>query len=612
MTDVGHDSPLRSERASFYYRLVLILLFALTMATPSKSKNTKTKSPEDSSNQRMMVYQVLPRLYGNDKTNNQLAGSIEENGCGKMKDFTDAVLKRIHEFGYTHIWYTGLLEHATQTNYEAYGITPDHPIVVKGKAGSPYAIKDYYDIDPDLAVNVEKRMKEFESLVKRTHKAGLKMVIDFVPNHVARQYHSDAKPARVKDLGENDDTTKAFSPSNNFYYIPGQPFRTSALGISSLENANGQAPYKEYPAKATGNDQFTPSPSVNDWYETIKLNYGVDYMNGRSTHFSPVPDTWEKMTAILLFWAKKGVDAFRCDMAEMVPCEFWHYAIAKVKEAYPHLRFIAEVYNPNEYRNYIHHGGFDYLYDKVGLYDTLRATTCGFGSAAAITGCWQSVDDIQSHMLNFLENHDEQRIASEFFAGDAQKGRPALVVSACMNTNPMMIYAGQELGEKAMDAEGFSGRDGRTTIFDYWGVASLQKLNQGEKSFSEEEKALYHFYKKIITLCNQEAALREGSFYDLMYANYDRQCGFNPDRHFAFLRKQGKETLLIVANFSDDNNHVGVRIPEHAFEYLGLKKGTRHAMDLIGGEAVTLELAPNEHTYTDVPAHSAVILKFQE
>ena len=613
MPNIGHYHPSPLGEGCFQFnRLVLIILLGLTMATPSKSKNTKAVTPEENTHQRMLIYQVLPRLYGNTKTNNQPAGSIEENGCGKMKDFSDAVLKNIHDFGYTHIWYTGLLEHATQTNYEAYGILPDHPIVVKGKAGSPYAIKDYYDIDPDLAVNVEKRMKEFESLVKRTHKAGLKMVIDFVPNHVARQYHSDAKPAKVKDLGETDDTTQAFSANNNFYYISGQPFRTTNLGVSSLETANGQAPYKEYPAKATGNDQFTPTPGINDWYETIKLNYGVNYMNDRSTHFSPVPDTWEKMTAILLFWAKKGVDAFRCDMAEMVPCEFWHYAIAKVKETYPEIRFIAEVYNPNEYRNYIHHGGFDYLYDKVGLYDTLRAAACGFGSAAAITGCWQSVDDIQSHMLNFLENHDEQRIASDFFAGNALKGRPALVVSACMNTNPMMIYAGQELGERAMEAEGFSGRDGRTTIFDYWGVSSLQKLQKGEKAFTEEEKALYDYYKRVITLCNQEAALREGKFYDLMYTNYDRQCGFNSDRHYAFLRKHGKETMLIVANFSNEDQHVGVCIPEHAFEYLGLKKGTRHAIDLISGESKTIDLAPNGHTYADVPAFSAAILKFQE
>ena len=578
----------------------------------TKAKVEKTKVKEEIANQRMMIYQVLPRLYGNTKTNNKLAGTIEENGCGKMNDFTDKVLKDIRGFGYTHIWYTGLIEHATQTNYSEFGITPDHPIVVKGKAGSPYAIKDYYDIDPDLAVDVTKRMKEFEALVKRTHKAGLKMIIDFVPNHVARQYHSDAKPAKVKDLGETDNTSMEFSPKNNFYYIAGQPFRTSQLGNNTAENANGMSPYKEYPAKATGNDQFTAAPSVNDWYETIKLNYGVDYMDGCSYHFDPIPNTWEKMTAILLFWAKKGVDAFRCDMAEMVPCEFWHYAIAKVKAAYPNIKFIAEVYNPNQYRNYIYQGGFDYLYDKVGLYDTLRAVTCGYGSAASITSCWQNVDDIQGHMLNFLENHDEQRIASDFFASDATKALPALVVSACMNTNPMMIYAGQELGERAMDTEGFSGRDGRTTIFDYWTVSSLLKLNKGEKSFTEEEKNLYDFYKKTITLCNSEAAIREGAFYDLTYANYDHTCGYDCDHHYSFIRKQGTETLLIVANFTDHNCHIGVRIPDHAYKYLTLRKGIRHAIDLLSNEPQTLEFAPDERTYADVPAHSAVILKFQE
>lgn len=579
-----------------------------TTATAAPISETATAN----ANERMLIYQVLPRLYGNTKTINHHAGTIEENGCGKMNDFTEPVLKSIKDFGYTHIWYTGLLEHATQTSYADHGIAVDNPIVVKGKAGSPYAIKDYYDIDPDLAKNVDLRMKEFEALVARTHHAGLKMVIDFVPNHVARQYHSDAKPATVKDLGEDDNSSWAFSPENNFYYIPGEIFRTAQLGYNNTAAANGIPSYKEYPAKATGNDQFTASPSRNDWYETIKLNYGVDYQNGRSTHFNPIPDTWKKMTAILLFWAKKGVDAFRCDMAEMVPCEFWHYAIAKVKESYPNIRFIAEVYNPNEYRNYIHHGGFDYLYDKVGLYDTLRAVTCGYGSAAAITGCWQSVDDIQPHMLNFLENHDEQRIASDFFAGNAEKGRPALVVSACMNTNPMMIYAGQELGEKGMDEEGFSGRDGRTTIFDYWTVNSLLKLNRGEEAFTTEEKALYHYYQKIMRLCNQEAALREGKFYDLMYVNYDRCCGFNPDRHYAFLRKAGKQTLLIVANFSEEDCHIGVRIPNHAFEYLSLRKGIRHAIDLISGNALTLELTPDGHTYADVPANSAVILKFEE
>ncbi len=555
--------------------------------------------------EKITIYQVLPRLYGNRTGANVKAGTIEQNGCGKMNDFTAAGLKRIRDFGFTHIWYTGLLEHATQTDYSACGIERDHPAVVKGKAGSPYAIKDYYDICPDLAVVPENRMKEFTALVKRTHKAGLKLVMDFVPNHVARQYKSDAKPARVKDLGETDDNTQAFSTSNNFYYIQGQPLRTDFCHVRT-----DLGPYKEYPAKATGNDRFDAAPSVNDWYETVKLNYGVDYVNGRQCHFSPIPGTWLKMKDILLFWAKKGVDAFRCDMAEMVPCEFWAYAIAEVKKVYPAVEFIAEVYNPNEYRNYIHNGGFDYLYDKVGLYDTLRAVACGHASAAAITGCWQSVDDIKGHMLNFLENHDEQRIASDFFAGDARKGRPALVVSACMNTNPFMLYAGQELGERAMDEEGFSGRDGRTTIFDYWKVDSLVKLNTGETAFTPEEKALYDYYRQVITLCNASPAIREGVFYDLMYANYDRACAFNPDRQYAFIRKSGDETLLVVANFDDQPVNVGVRIPEHAFGFLQLRAGMRYSTDLLTGRAQTIELKPDSYTQVCIPALGAVVLKF--
>lgn len=553
----------------------------------------------------MLIYQVLPRLYGNTTTANIPSGTLQENGCGKMNDFTDKELKRIRAYGFTHIWYTGLLEHATQTDYTAYGIAKDHPVVVKGIAGSPYAVKDYYDIDPDLAVSVERRVKEFEALVKRTHKAGLKMVMDFIPNHVARQYQSDAKPARVRDLGATDDITMGFSPNNNFYYIAGQPFRTHNF----CPDNNELEPYNECPAKATGNDQFTPAPGGCDWYETIKLNYGIDYLGGRKTHFSPVPDTWKKMTAILLHWAKKGVDAFRCDMAEMVPCEFWHYAIAEVKQQYPHVVFIAEIYNPDAYRHYIYHGGFDYLYDKVGLYDALRAVACGWASASCITGCWQAVGDIQQHMLNFLENHDEQRIASDFFAGDAIKGRPALVVSACMNTNPMMIYAGQEIGERGMDAEGFSGCDGRTTIFDYWGVASLQKLQQGPSSFTAEEKALYDFYHNVLWLCNSNAALREGKFYDLMHVNYHSDHGFNPHKHYAFLRSHEGETLLIVANFDGADAQVGVRIPQNAFDYMELVAGSYTAIDLLGGEPQTVSFRPEAISQVSVPAYSAIILK---
>lgn len=556
--------------------------------------------------EKITIYQVLPRLYGNTTANNIPGGDIHENGCGKLGDFTPEVLKRIKDFGFTHIWYTGVLEHATQTDYTAYGIAKDHPAVVKGKAGSPYAIKDYYDICPDLATVPEKRMKEFEALVRRTHKAGLKMLIDFVPNHVARSYHSDAKPARVKDLGEGDDMAKGFSPQNNFYYLPGQMFSTENFE----EDRAANVPYREYPAKVTGNNCFSPRPGRNDWYETVKLNYGVDFYAGGTAHFDPVPDTWDKMTAILLFWAKKGVDGFRCDMAEMVPAEFWAYAIAKVKEKYPKLIFVAEVYNPAEYRRYLQ-SGFDYLYDKVGLYDTLRAVVRGEASASCITGQWQCVDDIRTHMLYFLENHDEQRIASDFFAGSGEKARPALAVSAFMGTNPLMIYAGQELGERGMDAEGFSGRDGRTTIFDYWHVDTLDRLCHGDLlTCTPEQQALYAYYNNIVKLCNSEAALREGTFYDLQYANYVADNGYNADRQYAFLRAAGKEKMLIVANFADQDVHVGVRIPENAFAFMGLREGLCSAHDLLSGEMQTLELRKDGAAFVEIPANNAVVLKF--
>lgn len=556
--------------------------------------------------EKITIYQVLPRLYGNTTANNIPGGDIHENGCGKLGDFTPEVLKRIKDFGFTHIWYTGVLEHATQTDYTAYGIAKDHPAVVKGKAGSPYAIKDYYDICPDLAAAPDKRMKEFEALVRRTHKAGLKMLIDFVPNHVARSYHSDAKPARVKDLGEGDDMAKGFSPQNNFYYLPGQMFSTENFE----EDRAANVPYREYPAKVTGNNCFSPRPGRNDWYETVKLNYGVDFYAGGTAHFDPVPDTWDKMTAILLFWAKKGVDGFRCDMAEMVPAEFWAYAIAKVKEKYPKLIFVAEVYNPAEYRRYLQ-SGFDYLYDKVGLYDTLRAVVRGEASASCITGQWQCVDDIRTHMLYFLENHDEQRIASDFFAGSGEKARPALAVSAFMGTNPLMIYAGQELGERGMDAEGFSGRDGRTTIFDYWHVDTLDRLCHGDLlTCTPEQQALYAYYNNIVKLCNSEAALREGTFYDLQYANYVADNGYNADRQYAFLRAAGKEKMLIVANFADQDVHVGVRIPENAFAFMGLREGLCSAHDLLSGEMQTLELRKDGAAFVELPANNAVVLKF--
>ena len=563
-----------------------------------------------STNEKIIIYQVFTRLFGNSNTRRKYNGSMDENGCGKMADFTTKALNEIKNLGATHIWYTGIIEHATQTNYSRYGIRPDHPAIVKGKAGSPYAIKDYYDVDPDMANSIPDRMKEFENLVKRSQKAGLKVIIDFVPNHVARQYQSDAKPAGVIDLGEDDNKDLAFSPQNNFYYIPGQPLQ----GEIDLHK-NAAEPYVENPAKATGNDRFDAWPGINDWYETVKLNYGVDYRNWRSHHFDPVPDTWNKMLEILLFWSSKGIDGFRCDMAEMVPVEFWGWAIPQVKEQYPHIIFIAEVYNPNEYRNYIFNGKFDYLYDKVGLYDTLRALTCGHDSATNIPFRWQSLNGIEKNMLNFLENHDEQRIASEFFAGNAFKAIPAMVISACMNTNPVMIYFGQELGEPGMDEEGFSGRDGRTTIFDYWSVDTIHRWRNGGKfdgkNLTASEKELQSFYSTLLNLCNKEKAVREGEFFDLTYANLEG-VAFNEHKQYAFFRKASKELLFIVVNFDENPAAPAVKIPTHAFDYLGIPfKESYKAKDLLTGNTETLTMAPDQCTPVLLKGHGAKILKIK-
>ena len=561
-------------------------------------------------NMKIIIYQIFTRLFANKTQGCKPSGTIEENGSGKMNGINRKALREIKSLGATHVWYTGIIAHATKTDWSAYGIGKNHPSVVKGQAGSPYAIRDYYDVDPELAVNVKRRMSEFEALVKRTHEEGLKVIIDFVPNHVARQYHSYSKPAGVKDLGEDDNKDVAFDVNNNFYYIPNQhlrgeiDFNDPELGV-----------YDEMPAKATGNNRFDPWPEHNDWYETVKLNYGTDFIYNTGNHFSPVPDTWKKMRDIVLFWAGKDVDGFRCDMAEMVPAEFWGWMIPQVKEQYPDINFIAEVYNPFEYRNYINNGHFDYLYDKVGLYDTLRGVVCGYKSAMDITGCWQSVDDIQKHILNFLENHDEQRIASDFFAGNPHKAIPALVVSACMNTSPMMVYFGQELGEKGMDSEGFSGRDGRTTIFDYWKVDTVGRWNNNGHwngaLLTNEEKELRKQYKQLLNLCNTEKALSEGQFFDLMYANGEN-WRIDKHRQYTFLRKAGDEVILVVVNFNDTVAQIGINIPEHALSFLKIpaKSDAFEVTDLLSGKKESITFTNEKQTLTEVPAYGAKLIKF--
>jgi len=561
-------------------------------------------------NKKTVIYQVLPRLFGNLNTNLFPYGTIDQCGCGKFDDFTDKALKAINALGVTHIWYTGVLEHATQTDYTKYGILKDDPSIVKGKAGSPYAIKDYYDVDPDLANNVKKRLDEFKALIKRTHEAGMKVIIDFVPNHVARQYHSDAKPKGVKDLGENDVKEVFFDRDNNFYYLPGQAFepRIKIADDSELR-------YHEFPAKATGNDYFRNDPSIYDWYETVKLNYGVDYHNYQYRDFSTIPNTWKKMLDILNYWANMGVDGFRCDMAEMVPVEFWSWVIPQVKEVNNELTFIAETYDPNQYGRYLNEGHFDYLYDKVGLYDTLRKVVTHKCNTGDICHSWQSLNGHKEQMLNFMENHDEHRIGSIFFADDAIKGRPAMLVSATISQGPVMVYSGQEFGEQAMDCEGFSGPDGRTTIFDYWAVKSVQRwINNGkynEEKLTAHEKHIYNFYKKLLNLCITEKALSEGDFFDLMYVNYHNP-EFNSARQYAYMRKAGKEVLLIVANFDDNDANIKLNIPQHAFDYFNIQIGKAYKFtDLLTGDSFKEVITSEEPFALSVKAQNGVILKFE-
>ncbi|GAA5575912.1 alpha-1,4-glucan:maltose-1-phosphate maltosyltransferase [Porphyromonas gingivalis] len=529
----------------------------------------------------MIVYSVLPRLFDNQCQTRKPGGDSMENGCGKMESFSPQALEMIRSLGTTHIWYIGMLEQATQTNYSDAGILPCHPEIVKGKAGSPYAVRDYYDVSPELATNIPNRMAEFHDLIGRTHRAGMGVIMDFVPNHVAREYRSDVKPSGTKDLGEGDDPLVAFSPNNNFYYLPGK-----CLELDFGERSRTMMPYQEEPARATGNDRFSSHIDKEDWYETVKLNYGIDYLNGGSKHFDPLPDTWIRMRDILLFWASKGIDGFRCDMAEMVPVKFWEWAIPQIRERHSVL-FIAEIYRPELYESYLQ-AGFDYLYDKVGMYDCLRAVICGYGSASDISRVIRQTERFADNMLYFLENHDEQRIASDFFAEDARKALPAVTIAATIGRNPFMLYFAQELGERGMDAEGFSGKDGRTTIFDYWSLDKMQRrINDGRYDttmLSEEERLLLESYTRLLhDVCTLPSVI-QGNFYDLGYANQNNPY-FRPNREFAFLRHTTDEILLVAANFAPHEAEIRVIIPEHAFQTMQIKDNAAFLLtDMLSGE----------------------------
>nr|WP_315132264.1 alpha-amylase family glycosyl hydrolase [uncultured Flavobacterium sp.] len=603
----------------------------MLLATACKTKDLKMSADkkETVSDKKVVVYQVFTRLFGNTNTNNKPWGTIEENGVGKFNDFTDKALHEIKDLGVSHIWYTGVPHHALIHDYTAIGISNDDPEVVKGRAGSPYAVKDYYNVNPDLAVNPANRLKEFEALIKRTHKAGLKLIIDIVPNHVARKYEGRNNPKGVRDFGADDDVTVEYKRDNNFYYIPNTHFEVpdTAKPLNGEKNPLVDGKFEEYPAKWTGNGSRLAKPDKNDWYETVKVNYGIrpdgskdfpELPTGFDTksyqeHFDfwkdkEVPSSWIKFRDIALYWTAKGVDGFRYDMAEMVPYEFWSYMNSAIKVKNPDAFLLAEVYNPNEYRNYIRLGKMDYLYDKVELYDKLKEIVQGRSQTDPITTIQNGMADIEHHMLHFLDNHDEQRLASPEFAGTPEKGKPLMVVSATISTSPTMIYFGQEVGEAGNENGGF-GTHSRTSIFDYVGVPNHQRwMNEGKfdgGQLSQSEKDLRDFYKRLLNFTLNSTALM-GQYQEIHGLNRYATEGYFPEV-YSYVRWSDTEKLIIIANFSSEHtSHFELKIPKDVIQKWNLKDGNYTITDqlyqksslqlqVINGEGkVQITIAPSE------------------
>ncbi len=525
--------------------------------------------------QKVIIYQIFTRLFGNKKTEHVKYGTIEENGVGKFEDINSKALQSIRSMGITHIWYTGVIEHAVVADYSKYGIDIDNPKVVKGRAGSPYAIKDYYDVNPDLAIRVPDRMEEFCRLVERTHHHDLKVIIDFVPNHVARAYRSDAKPDFTEDFGGHDKTDVPFHRDNNFYYLTSRAFAPPEDydPIPGYSFITKEDTYTEIPAKATGNNVFKSNPSSEDWFETVKLNYGINYRNKGKTHFYPIPSTWHKMLDILWYWAELGVDGFRCDVPELVPAEFWRWVIPRVRDRYPKTIFIAEAFDPDQSERHIFSSGFDFIYDKIPFYDVVRGIIeKGKGTnklSKLMSGYHER--NIDDNLLRFLENHDEQRVASGFFAGDPWNAWPGMVLCAASSRGAAMIYFGQEVGEKGEEEEGYSKLDGRTTMFDYWGAPQHQKwMNNGlfdGGGLSEDQKSLRQFYANLFNLCNDRPEIVHGKFYDLHLFNQQKKAGYKNNSVYCFARMFRDKLLIIALNFSNTQQFdINLILPDHLME----------------------------------------------
>ncbi|EIA08307.1 alpha-amylase family protein [Flavobacterium frigoris] len=612
-------------------KTLVLGISVVLLSTACKTKDLKMsgEKTEIVTEKKEVVYQVFTRLFGNKNTNNKPWGTIEENGVGKFNDFTDKALQEIKDLGVSYIWYTGVPHHALIRDYTAIGVSNDDPDIVKGRAGSPYAVKDYYNVNPDLAVDPANRLQEFDALISRTHAAGLKLLIDIVPNHIARKYEGKSNPAGVRDFGADDDVTFEYQRDNNFYYIPNSQFEVpdTAQPLNGEVTALSDRKFQEIPAKWTGNGSRMAKPDKNDWYETIKVNYGVrpdgskDFpelpagydSKSYEEHFEfwkdkSVPSSWIKFRDIALYWTGKGVDGFRYDMAEMVPYEFWSYMNSAVKMKNPDAFLLAEVYNPDQYRNYIRLGKMDYLYDKVETYDKLKDIIQGRSLPDGLSDIQKGMKDIEHHMLHFLDNHDEQRLASPEFAGTAEKGKPLMVVSTTISTAPTMVYFGQEVGEAGSEDAGF-GTHSRTSIFDYIGVPNHQRwMNNGEFDgglLTQKEKELRDFYKRLLNFSISSSALM-GDFEEIQTINRESTAGFDPGI-YAYTRWSANQKLIIVTNFSwISSSSFELKIPSDIIKKWKLKDGSytitdqlykvsKAQLEVVNGEGkVQVAIAPSE------------------
>jgi glycosidase len=591
--------------------------------------------------EKMRIYQLFVRLFGNTNETRKEDGTLAENGVGKFDDINDTALRSLRDAGFTHVWITGALQQATATDYSSVGQPADDPDLLKGLAGSPYAIKDYFDVCPDYANNPAKRLEEFKSLLARLHGHGMKAIIDFVPNHVARSYNSDIQPEQnfgtKGNDGKGDDRNVFFSPANNFFYL--QPDTSGPpLHLPTFKDGHAISPTCKLPGitcdglfdgekdhgKVTGNNRPSWTPNLGDWYETVKLNYGFDFtVADKSVREYPnanapdktIPDTWKKMDSVIAYWQGVGVDGFRCDMSHMVPPEFWNWAIARARARHAGVLFIGEAYDNDPAKvpgtdpiiSKLHGGQSNVMYDLLNAgfnavyddpsYRAIKKIYEGPGWANDVDGA-RPDDFIFDNSLRYAENHDEVRLAAKSQWGGVgmNVGVPVSAILYGLSRGPVMIYNGQEVGEPGAGVEGFGGDDARTSIFDYWSMPELTKWVNEHKydggRLSEDQKRLRAFYGRLLNVLG-EPAFRDGSFIPLNSANRDnpkfgRIGSEQPSGHwlYSFLRydPQSEQRFLVVVNLHPATlmDDVKVRIPEETVKALGLGAMDRNShLDLI-------------------------------